>query len=190
MQTFRATLFWLGVVVATLSLTSLVQHLTEFSLDAFTAQVVDHYRKVRDAAKWALADWWLELWWPSLSIPGWVFDVVNFWLLCAFAEYRGHVAFVEITLGVRISDYPEQRKYMIPQWRLWYSLVAGPIALLVSVFSDLHHVVEMVFVRPAYEPELEILVQKARVTTIVKLITKVIPFVATALFFAWGAIQL
>lgn len=78
----------LGIILAVLSLSSLIQNAGQIELSEYFAQSLAYYRDVRDAAQWLLFDWWAPLVGIDVWMPAFGMDLLAIWSLSATATIR------------------------------------------------------------------------------------------------------
>lgn len=187
----------LGVLVAVLSLASLVQRWQQINLADVTLKVLGYYREVANQAKWLLFDWWLELALPEFILPSWSIDVLAIWILLGAAVWRGERSRAHIYAN-RLQLLKERGKYIAEVDRLYadfprimrerygFWLLITPLAFLGYLnrlridLGDVatHWEVEKRVHRPSLDP------------IVMSLLFASSPIVGTIAFFTWNSLML
>jgi hypothetical protein len=188
----------LGIFVAAVSITSLIQRLGEVTLAGLTGDILDYYRTVMGHAKWALLDWWTVKLWPDWRFPLWGMDIISLWFFIGAFVWRGEQAKAEI-YQERLADLRQRGKYNAEVDRLYADFHRvlreryGPILLVTPLALFL-------FFKRTWIDSTDVWTdlqfgQGARAwrsgkPLVISIIVGVSPLVGAALFFAWNAVAL
>lgn len=208
-KSFKNVFVVLGVIVATLSVASLIQLWFDVGLTGVTEKILENYRSIRDTAKWALFDWWSVTLWPNFTLPGWAMDAMAVWMLSAAAFVRAHGTHMEaIERSVRRNTEQTFEKTRVrlvldqqPRWALARAVFLGPIGIVGYWFYCLRVIVESLDVKSRRTPEQEgdlryLFLPTAETQEISRraaftaLFASVVPILGAILFFVWNGIQL
>jgi hypothetical protein len=126
----------LGIVMATLSVISIIQHWGNFTLAETTNKVVQYYRSGRDVAKWVIFDWWIDLLWPGIVFAGWAMDILSIWAISVLGALRGNEVFRQSGVSRSVGAVGRGHLYTLPMER-HHLVLLGPygLALLVMRMS-------------------------------------------------------
>lgn len=189
------TIWILGIVLATFSVTSLIQHWSDVQFHGLVAKIFEKYRAVLHAAKEALFDWWIIRIWPAFKLPEWVMDVISLWLLMAFGRVRidrAHQAFeqkhsVKLTGMWKWSNSPLSVLQCVAFGPIVFiGAVVGLFRATIRVRRDVGWPFRVPFQKNV-RPSLRDILHRLFWVTIGAAFA---PLLGTAIFFAWNAIQI
>lgn len=182
----RTTFAILGIVVATLSLISLIQRLTSTPLSEFAAEIVAYYRLIAGQLKGVLFDWWLTWLWPNLVFPAWAMDAINVWVLCLAAIWR--------------MDLAERGRTRLGAGDIALRVMLAPVFLLLSILVV---AIGSVYLTPYNDPNwsfrrdgraaikaMQSAEARRHSRAIALWVAALSPIVGTFAFFVWNALML
>jgi hypothetical protein len=190
-------IFLLGIIVAMLSLTSLVQHLANIPMADVSQTIVESYRSVADEAKRILFDWWIARVWPSWEMPSWLFDLLAAWTLAGTSGSRAKASFWSHVVspdGHILYRTRRTGRDAPSAFDFFMHILFGPISLIVVLVLTIDQMKSVglfghprtIFVKAENGNTLVIFESNAAS----KFLRLLAPMIGTALFFVWNGISL